>query len=239
MYRNRGKQRDQRREENKPRRHGGTEKNEMKEGGNKSIAWLSQKILRASVPPWFLLLVSAFTLGCEQDMADQPRYEALEPSTFFDDGAASRHPPVGTVARGHLNADEHFSTGRVGGELATEFPQPVTAEILHRGQERYRIYCTPCHDQTGSGRGMVVQRGFPQPPSFHTDRLRQAPVGHFFDVISNGFGRMYDYSAQLSPDDRWAVVAYLRALQLSQYAPAEALPEEDVQKLNQSAKPAP
>jgi hypothetical protein len=175
--------------------------------------------------------------GCEQDMADQPRYEALEPSDFFVNKAASRRPPEGTVARGHANEDEHFYAGRTGGELATAFPRPVDKEMLLRGRERFSIHCSPCHDHTGSGQGMIVQRGFPQPPSFHSERLRSAPVGHFFDVITNGFGRMYDYSAQLPPEDRWAVAAYLRALQISRHAPAEQLSEADLNELSSSNAP--
>lgn len=179
------------------------------------------------------LLVAA---GCTQDMADQPRYEALEPTSFFDDGAASRHPPVGTIAQGYLREDEHLYRGRVNGQLASEFPAalPVTEALLKRGRERFQIFCSPCHDQTGQGRGMVVQRGFPSPPSFHTDRLREAPVGHFFDVMTNGFGRMYDYSAQLSPEDRWAVAAYIRVLQISRHAPREELSDNDLQQLDAS-----
>jgi mono/diheme cytochrome c family protein len=176
-------------------------------------------------------------IGCVQDMADQPRYEPLEASDFFDDSAASRQPPIGTIPRGRLNVDEHFYTGRIDGQLATTFPHPVEQAMLERGRERFHIYCTPCHDHTGSGRGMVVQRGFPPPPSFHTDRLREAPVGHFFDVMTNGFGRMYDYSAQLSPEDRWAVAAYIRVLQFSQHAPREALSDEDVNQLTTAAAP--
>jgi mono/diheme cytochrome c family protein len=182
-------------------------------------------------------LLLALAAGCEQDMADQPRYESQEASTFFENGSAMRPAPVGTVARGHLNADEHFFTGRVDGVLAREFPRPLTERNLARGRERFNIYCSPCHDQTGHGRGMIVQRGFPQPPSYHTDRLRNAPVGHFFDVMTNGFGRMYDYSAQLTPEDRWAVAAYIRALQISQYAPADALSEGDLEKLNAATTP--
>lgn len=185
-----------------------------------------------------LVLVLLAAVGCTQDMADQPRYEALEPSTFFEDGAGSRTPPVGTIAQGKLYDDEHLYTGRVNGQLATEFPAalPVTEALLHRGRERFQIFCSPCHDQTGHGRGMVVQRGFRAPPSYHIDRLRQAPIGHFFDVMTNGFGRMYDYSAQLSPEDRWAVAAYIRVLQLSRHAPREELSNEDLQHLDASTQ---
>ncbi|MBW3600030.1 MAG: cytochrome c [Planctomycetes bacterium] len=187
-----------------------------------------------------LLAALLLLAGCKQDMADQPRYEPLEPSAFFDDGAASRHPPVGAIARGQLFADRHFSTGRVDGELAETFPRALEehfaspAAVLERGRERYNIFCAPCHDQTGHGRGMVVQRGFPPPPSFHIDRLRSAPVGHYFDVITHGFGRMYDYAAQVPPEDRWAIAAYIRVLQFSQHVPQEELSPGDVEKLNEA-----
>ncbi len=189
----------------------------------------SRRILTGWVLLAAALLASA---GCNKDMADQPRYEVLERSNFFADGSAMRVPPAGTVARGMLRIDEHRYRGRVNGQLADTFPFPVEQALLERGRERYQIYCTPCHDQTGSGQGMVVRKGFPAPPSFHIDRLREVPVGHFFDVITHGFGRMYDYSAQLPPDDRWAVAAYIRVLQLSQNASADMLSPEDLQQLN-------
>jgi mono/diheme cytochrome c family protein len=170
-------------------------------------------------------------------MADQPRYGPLEQSDFFVDGAAARHPPEGTVPRGYAHQEEQFATGRTGGELATTFPMAVDQKMLLRGQERFNIHCSPCHDRAGSGQGMIVQRGFPQPPSYHTERLRDAPVGHFFDVMTNGFGRMYDYSAQLTPEDRWAVAAYIRALQISRHAPAEQLSEADLNELNAANAP--
>jgi hypothetical protein len=169
--------------------------------------------------------------GCRQDMHDQPRYEALEPSTFFADGRSSRPLVEGTVARGYLRADELLYTGKVGGELAEVLPFPVTRELLQRGQERYNIYCTPCHDQVGNGQGMIVQRGLRPPPSFHIERLRQAPIGHFFDVITNGYGAMANYAAEVAPLDRWAVAAYIRALQLSQHAEVAELPETDRRQL--------
>jgi mono/diheme cytochrome c family protein len=119
----------------------------------------------------------------------------------------------------------------VNGVPVSAFPFPITRQVLERGRERYNIYCTPCHGYTGEGRGMIVQRGFPQPPSYHTDRLRQAPVGHLYDVISNGYGAMYSYAARISPEDRWAIVAYIRALQLSQHATADDVPEAERTKL--------
>jgi hypothetical protein len=173
-----------------------------------------------------LLLVS----GCRQDMHDQPRYEPLEASSFFADGRASRPLVPGTVARGQLRTDTHFYLGKVDGRLVETLPVPVTRPLLERGRERYDIYCAPCHDRLGSGQGMIVRRGFRRPPSLHIDRLREAPIGHFFDVISNGFGVMTDYAAQVTPRDRWAIAAYVRVLQLSQHAqladvPAEILPQ--------------
>ena len=190
--------------------------------------------------------------GCGLDMADQPHRTPLETSDFFADGQASRPLVPGTVARGHLRIDRAFFEGKVDAKPVTEFPQQTVAEHLHlsgdnsavlkqileRGQQRFNIYCSPCHDRTGSGHGMVVQRGFPSPPSYHIDRLRNAPVGHFFDVATNGFGRMPDYASQVPPADRWAIVAYIRALQLSQHAEVSELPNSDQQALT-SAERAP
>ena len=175
-----------------------------------------------------LLLLPA----CRQEMADQPRYRPLQESTFFADHRSARPLPIGVVARGFLNDDEHLFTGRQNGELAAAFPFEITPDVLERGRERYGIFCTPCHDHVGTGNGMAVRRGFRRgPPSFHLDRLREAPVGHFYDVISNGFGAMNDYAAQIKPRDRWAIVAYIRALQLSQNVRAQDLPAEDRQAL--------
>ena len=153
-------------------------------------------------------------------MHDAPRYEPLEASTFFADGRASRTLVANTVARGQLREDTHLNEGRVDGQLATTFPMPVTPAVMARGQERFNVFCAPCHGQTGSGNGMVVQRGFRAPPSYHEERLRNAPVGYFFDVMTNGFGAMQDYAAQVPVADRWAIAAYIRALQLSQRATA-------------------
>ncbi len=169
--------------------------------------------------------------GCRQDMHDQPRYKPLAASTFFADGRSSRPLVPGTVARGDLRDDEYFYTGRSNGALVDKFPSPLTHEILLRGQERYNIFCSPCHDRVGNGQGMIVQRGFRRPPSFHIDRLREAPVGYFFDVITNGFGAMYDYGERIPPQDRWAIIAYIRALQLSQHATLAEVPFEERQQL--------
>lgn len=164
-------------------------------------------------------------------MHDQPRFEPLEANAFFNDGQASRPLIKGTVARGQLRLDKHYYTGKVGGELVATFPFPVTGEVLERGRERYDIYCAPCHDKTGSGNGMIVQRGFRAPPSYHIARLRGVPVGHFFDVMTNGLGAMYDVADRVSPRDRWAIAAYIRVLQRSQNAAIEDVPEEMRQKL--------
>ncbi|MDE0837593.1 MAG: cytochrome c, partial [Kiritimatiellae bacterium] len=132
-----------------------------------------------------------------------------------------------TVARGHLNLDTHMFEGRVDGEYVTETPMPITLALLDRGQQRFNIYCTPCHDRVGTGHGMVVQRGFTKPPSFHDIKVREKPVGYYFEVMTKGFGRMSDYAAQIKPADRWAIAAYIRALQLSQSAKLDELPTED------------
>ena len=169
--------------------------------------------------------------GCRQDMHDQPKYQALEQSAFFPDEQASRLPVANTVARGHLNDDELLHTGKVDGSDALLFPIRVDEDVMARGRERYDIYCTPCHGQTGQGDGMVVQRGYRRPPSLADARLREAPVGHFFDVVTNGFGAMPDYRAQITPADRWAIVAYIRALQLSAHAAVADVPVAERERL--------
>ena len=151
-------------------------------------------------------------------MHDQPKVEALEPSGFFRDGRSARPLVEGTVARGHLDADVPFHTGTADGGWVHDLPLPLTRPLLVRGRERYDIFCSPCHDRTGSGRGMIVQRGFPRAASYHEQRLRDAPPGYFFNAMTNGFGVMPSYATQIPPEDRWAIVAYIRALQLSQHA---------------------
>jgi cytochrome c len=186
-----------------------------------------------------LLLVAAALLGsaaCRQDMHDQPKFKGFRPTSLFADGRSVRPLVPGTVARGHLRDDALLYTGKVGSDFANEFPFPVTRAVLDRGQERYNIYCSPCHDRVGTGNGMIVQRGYKQPPSFHQDRLRQQAPGYFFHVISNGFGVMPDYAAQIPVRDRWAIVAYIRALQLSQYASLQDLSPAERQQLDQPAK---
>jgi mono/diheme cytochrome c family protein len=172
--------------------------------------------------------------GCRQDMHDQPKYRPLRGSAFFDNASSARPPVEGTIARGTLQTDAAFFTGKNGAMFVTELPFPVTQAVLDRGQERFNIYCTPCHDATGSGNGLVVLRGYPPPPSFHIDRLRNIEAGYFFDVMTNGFGRMPDYRAQVTPRDRWNIVAYIRALQLAQHAATSDVPGGDPAKL---AKP--
>ncbi|HLB44656.1 MAG TPA: cytochrome c [Candidatus Limnocylindrales bacterium] len=163
--------------------------------------------------------------ACRQDMHDQPKSEPLEASLFFRDGQASRPIVEGTVARGQLRLDAHRETGKVDGQLVETFPAPVTRATLDRGQQRYGIFCAPCHGRVGDGQGMVARRGLKRlPATFHSDRLRQAPPGYFFDVMTNGFGAMQDYRSQVPVDDRWAIVAYLRVLQLSQHATVDDVP---------------
>jgi len=157
-------------------------------------------------------------------MHNQPKYIPLREATFFADQRSARPLVAGTVARGQLHDDPLLDTGKVNGADATVFPFPIDDNVMARGQERFNIYCSPCHGRTGRGDGMIVQRGYRKPPSYHQDRLRAAPVGHFFDVMTNGFGAMPDYAAQLSVRDRWAVAAYIRALQLSENATMDDVP---------------
>jgi len=172
--------------------------------------------------------------GCRQDMHDAPRLDPLESSTFFADGRASRQLVANTVPRGHLREDEHLYTGKVNGQPAAEFPMPVTAAVMARGRERFEIFCAPCHGKSGEGNGMIVQRGFRKPPSYHEQRLRDQPVGYFFDVMTNGFGAMQDYSAQVPVADRWAIAAYIRAIQLSHNARVEDVPADRRGELDQA-----
>ncbi|HEV2418589.1 MAG TPA: cytochrome c [Terriglobia bacterium] len=174
-----------------------------------------------------LLMVS----GCRLDMHIDPRYDPFSPSTFFPDGRSERPLVPGTVARGQLRTDELLYTGRINGQPANEFPFPITKADLKRGQQRYDIYCTPCHDYTGSGEGMIVRRGFPAPPSYHTAKLMNAPAGHLFDVMTNGYGTMYSYADRVSVKDRWRIAAYIRALQLSQDATLNDVPANERLKL--------
>jgi mono/diheme cytochrome c family protein len=182
-----------------------------------------------------LVLAACLVAACRQDMHDNPRYEPLEQSTFFADGRSQRPIVANTVARGQLREDEHLYTGKVNGQLATEFPVPVTADLLLRGQERFNVFCAPCHGRTGKGDGMVVRRGYRAPTSFHDPRLRQAPVGYVFDVMTNGFGAMPDYATQVPVFDRWAIAAYFKALQLSQNATVNDVPADRRAELDKPA----
>jgi hypothetical protein len=173
-----------------------------------------------------LALLAASTAACRQDMHDAPRFEAYESNPFFPDGRASRNLPVGTVPRGWLREDEPLYTGKVSGEFVDAFPFAISRADLARGQERFNIYCTPCHGRLGDGQGMVVQRGLRQAASFHQDRLRHERVGYFFDVITNGFGAMQSYAEQVPVRDRWLIIAYVRALQLSQNATVADVPTD-------------
>jgi Cytochrome C oxidase, cbb3-type, subunit III len=178
--------------------------------------------LRQAAP---LGLLAVLTLaGCRQDMHDQPRYKPLAESHFFDDMRSARAPVEGTVARGQLHEDTYFYTGKIGSNPGDFMPFPVTEDVLKRGQERFNIYCSPCHSQLGDGNGMIPQRGYRHPPSYHIERLEKAPLGYFFDVMTNGFGVMPSYAAQVPPRDRWCIVAYIRALQLSQNVKLSELP---------------
>lgn len=162
--------------------------------------------------------------GCRADMQNQPYKRPLAESDFFADKRSARPLVEGTVARGFERADTYLYTGKIGKEVGNFMPFPVTAEVMKRGQQRFNIYCSPCHGEAGDGNGMIVQRGLKRPPSYHNERLRKAPIGYFFDVMTNGFGAMLDYSQQVKPEDRWAIAAYIRALQLSQGATQADVP---------------
>ncbi|MCA9205172.1 MAG: cytochrome c [Planctomycetales bacterium] len=194
------------------------------------------------VAAWFLLTIAS---GCYQQMSDQPRYDPLEKSDLFQDQMASRPLVPGVVARGRQPQEfeepsSHFLTGVVDGESADTLPGDLrtrwnTEQILERGQEAYDIYCVHCHDVLGTGRGYVPMRGYPQPPSFHTDRMRSKPIGHVFRVITDGFGRMPAHASQVVPADRWAIASYVRALQLSQHAPLDDLNPNDKRAVESGA----
>ena len=175
-----------------------------------------------------MMVVSLSVVGCSRlDMQDQPKYRPQRPSEFFADGRSERQPVEGTIARGTLDEDTAFYEGKdAAGKDIEAFPIAVDKTVIVRGQQRYDVYCSPCHGRIGNGLGMVVRRGFKQPPSYHIDRLRTAPVGHFYDVISNGYGAMLNYASQVQPRDRWAIVAYIRALQYSENANINDLPQE-------------
>jgi mono/diheme cytochrome c family protein len=190
-----------------------------------------------------LLVLVVFSLaGCRQDMHDQPRYKPYAASRLFPDGMSARLPIEGTVARGQLRENFALYLGRTANNTAapyvTTLPIPLTKATLERGRERFNIYCSPCHSQLGDGEGMIVQRGFKHPPSYHTDRLRQEPVGYFFDVMTNGFGVMPSYASRIPVEDRWAIVAYVKALQMSQNATIEDVPVSERNNLDKPAQSA-
>jgi mono/diheme cytochrome c family protein len=174
-----------------------------------------------------LLIFGMGSAACRQDMHNQPKYLPLRESAFFGDQESSRPFVPDTVARGQLRDDQLLYTGKVDGNDALMFPFEIDESVMKRGQERFNIYCSPCHGRTGLGDGMVVRRGYRRPPSFADDRLRQAPVGHFFDVMTNGFGAMPDYAAQIRPTDRWAIAAYVRALQAAAHATIDQVPSQE------------
>lgn len=197
---------------------------------------------QSSVLSWgrsaaLLSLVLLAGVACRQDMHDQPKFRGYRQTSFFPDKRSARPVVEDTVARGQLREDERFYTGKADGKPIADLPVPVTRELLSGGRERYEIFCAPCHDRTGGGLGMVVRRGYRRPNSFHLDRLRESPAGYFYEVMTVGFGSMSDYAAQIEPEDRWAIVAYIRALQLSQRATLADVPEEERGKL--AAAPAP
>ncbi len=174
--------------------------------------------------------------GCRNDMHHQAKIKPFRESTFFSDGASARALPEGTVARGFLRGDAALSRGQgPDGKFVEEIPVPVTRELLLRGQERFNIFCSPCHGRTGQGQGMIVHRGFKQPASYHVERLRAERAGYFFDVITNGFGQMSGYAVQVTPEDRWAIVAWIRTLQASRHMPEDFLGKEDRVALDKAA----
>jgi mono/diheme cytochrome c family protein len=185
-----------------------------------------------------LVLLAFGVAGCRQDMHDAPRYEAYEASSSFADGRSARAAPTGTVPRGWLREDDALYTGKVNGELVDTVPFAIGHDELKRGQERFNIYCSPCHGRLGDGNGMVVQRGLRQAASYHNDRLRQERIGYFFDVITNGFGAMQGYAEQVPVRDRWLIASYIRVLQYSQNAPAADVPADRRAELDAPARPA-
>jgi mono/diheme cytochrome c family protein len=187
------------------------------------------------LPQIFLLgCVSVALTACHHNMYDQPKFLPYQQNLYFPKEPTDRLPPAHTVARGDFNDGSTLYTGETNGVLATSFPLPVTAELVTHGREMFDINCSACHGRDGYGQGMIVERGFPPPPSFHSDRLRNAPVGHFFDVITNGYGVMYPFGSRIAPADRWAIISYIRALQFSQHAAAAQLDAADRDQLGKA-----
>ncbi len=188
----------------------------------------------------FLLGLTTIALsvsGCRQDMHNQPKFYPQRGTSFFADNRSTRPQVENTVARNQMHANTYFTTGLVGGKEGDGMPVPVNEPLLARGQEKYNVFCTPCHSRVGNGAGMIVQRGYRPAGNFHTERLRNAPLGHFYSVIANGYGAMPEYGTQINEEDRWAIVAYVRALQLSQAAkPSDVPSEQHPQDLHEIAK---
>lgn len=174
-----------------------------------------------------LILVTA----CGENMRDQARCDPYEANAFFDDGTCARQPPLNTIAHGSAENELELAGSGIDGQPVEDFPFPITRQVLSVGRDRYDGFCAPCHGISGYGNGMIVQRGFPAPPSFHTQRLRDVPPGYIVDVIANGFGRMFSYGDRVTPEERWAITAYIRALQLSQNATAADIPAEERSQL--------
>ena len=193
-------------------------------------------MLRISAPRTisiaFLLLACA---GCEDSMRDQARIKPFQESAFFDDMRSARSLPLGTVSRDSLREKPEYYSGRNGNDFAAHVPVKVTRALLQRGRERFNIYCSVCHGADGYGKGIIVERGFTPPPSYHIERLRTVPDGYLFDVITHGKGAMYPYANRVTPGDRWAIIAYIRTLQLSQHATLDDVPETEKAKLRNSA----
>jgi cytochrome c553 len=183
-----------------------------------------------------VLILTAGATACRNDMHNQPRYKPLAPTAFFADGRSERPSIEDTVARGQLHLDQARYTGKENGKDVTYFPIQITRADVLRGQERFNIYCSPCHGRLGNGRGMIVLRGLRQPPSYHDPRLVDAPVGHFFDVMTNGYGAMYSYASRVAVDDRWRIAAYIRALQLSQNATPDLIAQASSSASRNSSK---
>lgn len=190
---------------------------------------------RRSTSTAVLVLALLLLASCRQKMANQARYDPLEPSDFFADGMSARPRIAGTVARGEISGNPYFDTGKVNGQIADGFPMPVTLDVVNRGHDRFDIYCAQCHGRVGDGNGMIPSRGYRRPPSFHTETLRKAPTGHLFDVMTNGFGAMPPYGTMIPPQDRWAIAAYIKALQLSQNATVADIPVTERAKLDAPA----
>jgi mono/diheme cytochrome c family protein len=181
-----------------------------------------------------MLISLGLLVSCTLDMRDQPRYNPLEASAFFADQSSARPQVADTVARGQLHLDEHLTTGRINGEFAETFPFTVTVATMERGQERYNIFCAPCHSPVGDGQGIITEYGMKRPASFHSPDVREQPAGYYFELITDGTRVMPSYAARIPPADRWAIIAYIRALQLSQNTDASQLPAEDLPQLGQS-----